>query len=142
MIHELGAWLPTTACKGTAFGTLLKWMLILLPIVYIIGLIGRAVSERRTLLKLREHGLQDAKLLMVDVKGHDDTLEKAILGKWIAGDWGFLLGMASGRYREQVKSMEFYLKYGDGTEETQRLRPQTTVCREVIKAMRMLDIDV
>ncbi|NLB50695.1 MAG: hypothetical protein GX809_03825 [Clostridiaceae bacterium] len=81
---------------------------------------------------INKHGLVDVAIREVDSQTYDDTLANTIMGHGLAGSLGAAFGAMSGRQREQVKSIRFWIKLGNGDKRDVTLRPRDSVCQQLL----------
>lgn len=128
--------IPVSLCL--TFSSLIYFFLGLLGLALAIQLLT-ALLRPFVLAKLegeiRTHGLKEVVVREVDRRVHDDTLANTLMGHEIAGMTGAVLGALSGSQWEEVKSIRFWIKLGNGEKREITLKPRDHLCQTLLRFM-------
>lgn len=125
-------------------GLILRWGLIVTAVLFVLWLLTAIVSFYSR-LKLQgdisKYGLEDVVIREIDSEIHDDTLANTIMGHDLAGSLGAALGAMSGRQREKIKSIRFWIKLGNGEKRDVTLSPRDDVCQQLLRFIDRREFD-
>lgn len=125
-------------------GLILRWGLIVAAVLFVLWLLTAIVSFYSR-LKLQgdisKYGLEDVIIREIDSEIHDDTLANTIMGYDLAGSLGAALGAMSGRQREKIKSIRFWVKLGNGEKRDVTLSPRDDVCQQLLRFIDRREFD-
>ena len=126
------------------FTLILRWGLILAAFFIVLRVLTAIVGGYAK-LKLQgdisKYGLADVVIREIDSQTYDDTLANTIMGHDLAGSLGAALGAMSGRQREKIKSIRFWIKLGNGEKRDVTLSPRDDVCRQLLRFIDSREFD-